>query len=75
MALLKTTKIREDVTLQFRAEVFNIFNHTNLSLPIASIFTGSVSPTATYTYSSTAGNIYTAAVPSRELQFGLKLIF
>ena len=75
MALLKTTKIRENVTLQFRAEVFNIFNHTNLSLPIASIFTGSVSPTATYTYSSTAGNIYTAAVPSRELQFGLKLIF
>jgi hypothetical protein len=76
MALLKTTKITENMTLQFRAEIFNIFNHTNLSLPYATVFTGSASPTAILTYNTaTAGQIPTAGVPSREIQFGLKLIF
>jgi hypothetical protein len=80
MALLKTTKLTERVTLQFRAELFNIFNHTNLSLPVASVFTGTANPTNTLfsgiNYNTaTAGQILTAAVPSREIQFGLKLIF
>ena len=30
---MKDTRIRETVSLQFRAEFFNIFNHTNLGLP------------------------------------------
>lgn len=76
MALLKTTRLKENVTLQFRAEFFNVLNHTNLSIPVASVFTGSASPTATLTYNTaTAGQILTPAVPSREIQFGLKLIF
>jgi hypothetical protein len=76
MALLKTTKIRENMTLQFRAEVFNIFNHTNLSLPVPTVFTGTPGPTSILTYNTaSAGQILTAAVPSREIQFGLKLIF
>jgi hypothetical protein len=29
----KTTKLREGMTLQFRIEFFNIFNHTNLNVP------------------------------------------
>jgi hypothetical protein len=76
IALLKTTKIRENMTLQFRAEVFNIFNHTNLSLPVPTVFTGTPGPTSILTYNTaSAGQILTAAVPSREIQFGLKLIF
>jgi hypothetical protein len=75
MGLLKTTRIRESVTLQFRAEVFNIFNHTNLSLPLAAIFSGTPSPTTTLTHVLNAGQILTPAVPSREIQLGLKLIF
>ena len=80
MALLKTTRITERVTMQFRAEVFNLFNRTNLSLPVASVFTGTASPTSTFgsgiAYNTaTAGQILTAAVPSREIQFGLKLVF
>jgi len=75
MGLLKTTRIRENMTLQFRAELFNIFNHTNLSLPTSAIFSGTASPTAVLTRVSTTGEILTPAVPSREIQLGLKLIF
>jgi len=80
MALLKTTKIRENVTLQFRAEFFNILNHTNLSYPSTAqqtIFTGTPSPTTTLGRNSTAGQIlsYVYTAPSREIQLGLKLIF
>ena len=32
-ALLKTTKLSEKVSLQFRAEFYNLFNHPNRSKP------------------------------------------
>ena len=75
LGVLKTTKIQENVTLQFRAELFNLFNHTNLSLPISALFTGTATPTATLGRASNAGQILTPAAPSREVQLGLKLIF
>jgi len=31
LALLKSTQIRESVSVQFRADMFNIFNRTNLA--------------------------------------------
>lgn len=74
-ALLKSTRIREDWNLQFRAELFNILNHTNLSYPASAIFTGTPSPTTTLGRVSTAGQITTYAAPSREIQLGLKLLF
>ena len=73
--VLKTTRIRESMTLQFRAEFFNVLNHTNLSLPFATLFSGNPGPTTTLSRSSTAGQILSPAVPSREIQLGLKLIF
>ena len=75
MGILKTTKIRENMTLQFRAELFNVFNHTNLSLPSSSLFSGTASATAVLTRITTTGQILQPSVPSREIQFGLKLLF
>lgn len=78
IALLKSTKIRENVNLQFRAEFFNVLNHTNFSFPASAnsaIFSGTPTPTATLGRVGTAGLITTYAAPSREIQLGLKLIF
>ncbi len=68
MALLKDTNITEKVRVQIRAELFNLFNHPSYGLPNASIFTAS-GP------NPTAGQITTIVGTSRQVQFGLKIIF
>ena len=37
MALVKNTSISERVTLQFRAELFNVLNHPNFAQPIGDL--------------------------------------
>ncbi len=66
----KKTAISERVSLQFRAELFNIFNNVNFSTPNAVVYTAAGS-----TVSSTAGVITATAGTSRQVQFGLKLLF
>jgi hypothetical protein len=67
-SLFKSTAITERTHLQFRAEVFNVLNHTNLGTPNATVFSnGAISPTA--------GLITATTTTSRQIQFGLKLIF
>ena len=67
-SLFKSTAITERTLLQFRAEFFNILNHTNFGTPNATVFSnGAISPTA--------GLITSTATTSRQIQFGLKLIF
>jgi hypothetical protein len=61
--------ISERVGLQFRAEIFNLFNHTNLNTPNPVVYaagTGGPSPTA--------GVITSTATTSRQVQLGLKLL-
>ena len=65
---LKDTRIREGLTLQFRAEIFNLLDRANFNLPNAVTFTPSgVSPTA--------GAITSTSTTSRQVQFGLKLLW
>ena len=68
LSLLKATKVTEHTRLQFRAEFFNVLNHTNLQTPNAVVYTSATAQ------SPTAG-VITAAAASRQLQLGLKLLF
>ena len=79
-SIVKDTKITEAVSAQFRAEFFNVINHTNLGLPSGSVFATTAPTAALRTTSNTfasasAGLISTAATTSRQIQFALKLIF
>src|SRR5437867_12915229 len=67
LSAFKTTKVTEQVTLQFRAEAFNVLNRANFGIP------GLVMLTPTGTPASSAGTITTTATTSRQIQMGLKL--
>jgi hypothetical protein len=62
--------LSERFNLQFRAEIFNLLNHTNFNTPNPVVYaaaTGGPSPTA--------GVITSTSTNSRQVQFGIKLIW
>jgi len=61
-SVFKNIKIREAMNVQFRAEMFNIFNHTNFD-------------TVGTTFGSTTFGRVTATRDPRNIQFGLKFSF
>ena len=65
---LERHAVREGRNLQFRAEFFNILNHANFNTPNAVVFT----PTGV---SPTAGVITSTSTTSRQIQFGVKILF
>ena len=67
-SMLKDTAIHEGLDLQFRAEFFNILNHTNFNTPNLIVFTPSGG-------SPTAGVITSTATTSRQIQFAVKLLW
>lgn len=67
---LKSTPLTEKVKLQFRGELFNVLNHTNFGTPNPVVFTS-----ATAIPAPTAGVITSTSTTSRQIQFGLKLLF
>jgi hypothetical protein len=73
-SVLKETAIRERLNLQFRAEIFNLLNRANFNTPNLIVFTP---PTATNLtgLSGTAGAITSTSTTSRQVQFGLKLLW
>jgi hypothetical protein len=68
MSLFKNAAVAERVALQFRAEFFNALNHANFGPPNATVFSSGA-------VSASAGLITATATTSRQIQFGLKLIF
>jgi hypothetical protein len=78
LALVKNTTIHERLRAQFRAEFFNVLNHANFTTPNPVVFSSGPAlktPTAEVEPSSTAGVVSATATTSRQIQFGLKLLF
>lgn len=67
-SLFKNTRVsvwgENNLNVQFRAEAFNLFNHTNFAPPASTTITSPV-----------FGIVQAVTVPGRQIQFGLKLIF
>jgi hypothetical protein len=68
LSVFKNTALSERVNLQFRTEIFNLLNRTNLGTPNATVFSGT-------SISSSAGLITTLATTPRQVQFGLNVVF
>ena len=68
LSVFKNTSISERANLEFRSEFFNLFNRANFGTPNAIVFAGTA-------YSGSAGLITATSTTSRQIQFGLKLIF
>lgn len=66
----KLTNITETVGIQFRAEFFNLFNHPNFNLPDRVFIPGPDGRNINPNF-----GVITTAKNSRQIQFGLKLIF
>jgi hypothetical protein len=76
LSIFKNTKLTERLNLQFRAELFNLFNRTNLGTPNAIAFVNNGTAAApNFGVSPSAGLITTLATTPRQVQFGLKLMF
>ena len=67
-SVLKQTTLHERLGLQFRAEIFNLLNRANFNTPNLIVFTPSG-------VSGTAGTVTSTSTTSRQIQFGLKLIW
>lgn len=68
LSAFKNIRIVERAELQFRAECFNVLNHANFASPNPIVFSNGLP-------SSSAGLITSTVTTSRQIQFGLKLIF
>ncbi len=80
LSLLKATQLTERTRLQFRAEFFNVLNHTNLQTPNAVIYTsgptqGTIANQTAPTVQSPTAGVITTASTSRQIQLGVKILF
>ncbi len=69
VTIVKMTAITERVKADFRAEIYNLLNRANFSIPNNLIFNANGSATGS------AGRIQATTSSSRQIQFGLKLLF
>lgn len=79
-ALLKTTQMTGRYNFQFRAEVFNLFNHTNLQIPNEIVYANGPGQGAAAAHNTPvalgpAGVITATADTSRQMEFSVRLTF
>ena len=78
-SLTKKTSVGENVTVEFRAEFFNVFNRTNLGLPETQVVENPVynadGSVASFDIDPDAGFIDNATIKQREIQLGLRIVF
>jgi outer membrane receptor protein involved in Fe transport len=67
----KVSKISENFNVQFRTEFFNVFNHPNFAPPLDNLqsLDGNGAPVPGF------GQLTALQVPSREIQFALKIVW
>jgi hypothetical protein len=73
-SVLKDTRIRERLNLQFRAEIFNLLNRANFNTPNLIVFTPPTAANPTG-QSGTAGAVTSTSTTSRQIQLALKLLW
>jgi hypothetical protein len=69
-SVMKDTHLFEKLNLQFRAEIFNLLDRTNLNTPNLIVYTS-----AAGTPSPVAGTFTQTSTFSRQVQFGLKFLW
>lgn len=72
-SLVKNNRIAELVNLQFRAEFFNLLNHTNFQVP--PLVAGTDIFDSTGARNPAAGVLTSTTTSSRQIQLGVKLIW
>ena len=70
LAIAKRLSLSERFSAQFRADFFNVLNHTNFNTPNTIVFTSAAGGP-----SPTAGVITATSTSSRQIQLGLKLLW
>ena len=78
--IMKNTRIGERVNIQFRAEFFNLTNHPNFGPPVNTPDPNGAGGTGEAVFAGgllvpSAGRIFRTVNESRQIQFGLKIIF
>jgi hypothetical protein len=73
-AVMKDTKITERLRVQFRAEFFNIFNHSNFNPP-PNLGVFILNPGGSASVNPTFSQLTSTSTTSRQIQFGVKFLF
>jgi hypothetical protein len=71
------TKLTEKLSLQFKAEMFNVLNHPNFATPSGTIINAGLTPSYSPAGAQITALVGSGGIPdvARQTQFSLKLIF
>jgi hypothetical protein len=77
LSLFKNFHPRESLNVQFRMEAFNIFNHANFGPPLnnSSVYTQNGTDPTQLDAVNGAGQLDTTVTTSRQIQFGVKIVW